>query len=136
MQWFPSGCDDRRYVQLHGDCTAAVFTKENRFTYKVTRDLNEGERESVSALANTDAFQQSRRERKEVEMRFAHMKRILKLDRLRLWGLSGARDEVLLTVTAQNLRRIAKLFLSSATTGYSVPSVSVEAKAKGLGSPQ
>ena len=42
-------------------------------------------------------------------MRFAHMKRILKLDRLRLRGLSGARDEVLLTATAQNLRRLAKL---------------------------
>ena len=42
-------------------------------------------------------------------MRFAHMKRILKLDRLRLRGLSGAKDEVLLTATAQNLRRLAKL---------------------------
>jgi hypothetical protein len=36
------------------------------------------------SAANTEAFQQSRRERKKVEMRFAHMKRILKLDRLRL----------------------------------------------------
>ena len=42
-------------------------------------------------------------------MRFAHMKRILRLDRLRLRGLSGVRDEVLLTATAQNLRRLAKL---------------------------
>lgn len=50
----------------------------------------------------------SRRERKKIEMRFAHMKRILRLDRLRLPGLSGARDEVLLTATAQNLRRLAK----------------------------
>jgi Transposase DDE domain len=41
-------------------------------------------------------------------MRFAHMKRILRLDRLRLRGLSGARDEVLLTATAQNLRRLVK----------------------------
>jgi len=76
---------------------------------KVTRDLNEDVRDSVRALANTDAFQQSRRERKKVEMRFAHMKRILRLDRLRLRGLSGARDEVLLTATAQNLRRLVKL---------------------------
>jgi hypothetical protein len=51
---------------------------------------------------------QSRRERKKVEMLFAHMKRILKLDRLRLRGLSGARDEVLLVATAQNLRKLAK----------------------------
>ena len=42
-------------------------------------------------------------------MRFAHMKRIFKLDRLRLRGLSGAKDEVLLTATAQNLRRLVKL---------------------------
>ena len=77
---------------------------------KITHDLDEDVRDQVRALANTEAFQQSRRERKKVEMRFAHMKRILRLDRLRLRGLSGARDEVLLTATAQNLRRLAKLF--------------------------
>lgn len=83
-------------------CTTAAVRK-------VTRDLNEDVRDSVRALAATDAFQQSRRERKKVEMRFAHMKRVLRLDRLRLRGLSGARDEVLLTATAQNLRRLVKL---------------------------
>jgi len=62
----------------------------------------------VHALANTEAFQQSHRERKKVEMRFAHVKRILKLDRLRSRGLSGAKDEVLLTAIAQNLRRLVK----------------------------
>jgi hypothetical protein len=76
---------------------------------KITRDLNEDVRDRVRALANTEAFEQSRRERKKVEMRFAHMKRILRLDRFRLRGLSGVRDEVLLTATAQNLRRLAKL---------------------------
>ena len=50
----------------------------------------------------------SRDQRKKVEMAFAHMKRIFKLDRLRLRGLSGARDEILLTATAQNLRKLAK----------------------------
>jgi transposase len=87
---------------LKPKCTTAVVRK-------VTRDLNEDVRDRVRALANTEAFQQSRRERKKVEMRFAHMKRILRLDRLRLRGLSGARDEVLLTATAQNLRRLVKL---------------------------
>jgi transposase len=76
---------------------------------KISRDIDEDVREHVRALANTEAFQQSCRERKKVEMRFAHMKRILRLDRLRLRGLSGARDEVLLAATAQNLRRLAKL---------------------------
>jgi transposase len=76
---------------------------------KVSRDIDEDVRDHVRSLANTEAFQQSHRERKKVEMRFAHMKRILRLDRLRLRGLSGAKDEVLLTATAQNLRRLAKL---------------------------
>ena len=34
---------------------------------------------------------------------------ILKLDRLRLRGPNGARDEFLLAATAQNLRKLAKL---------------------------
>jgi hypothetical protein len=76
---------------------------------KVTRDVNEDVRDRVRALANTEAFRQSRRERKKIEMLFAHMKRVLKLDRLRLRGLSGAKDEVLLTATAQNLKRLGKL---------------------------
>jgi hypothetical protein len=42
-------------------------------------------------------------------MLFAHLKRILKLDRLRLRGRNGARDEFILAATAQNLRKMAKL---------------------------
>ena len=60
-------------------------------------------------LSKTDAYLTSRRERKKVEMLFAHLKRILKLDRLRLRGPCGARDEFLLAATAQNLRKLAKL---------------------------
>ena len=71
-------------------------------------NFDEDVRDRVRSLANTAAFQQSRRERKKVEMRFAHMKRILRLGRLRLRCLSGAKDEALLTATAQNLRRLAK----------------------------
>jgi hypothetical protein len=41
-------------------------------------------------------------------MLFAHLKRILKLDRLRLRGITGAQDEFLLAATAQNLRRMSK----------------------------
>lgn len=75
---------------------------------KVSRDIDEDVRDHVRALADTPAFKRSRDERKKVEMAFAHMKRIFKLDRLRLRGLSGARDEVLLTATAQNLRKLAR----------------------------
>jgi transposase len=75
---------------------------------QIPRDLHEDARDVARALAKTEAFEQSRRERKKVEMQFAHMKRIFRLDRLRLRGLSGAKDEVLLTATAQNLRRLVK----------------------------
>ena len=51
----------------------------------------------------------SRRLRKKIEMLFAHLKRIFKLDRLRLRGQNGARDEFILAATAQNLRKMAKL---------------------------
>lgn len=87
---------------LKPSCTTAVARK-------VSRDIDEDVRDYVRALANTEAFQRSRRERKKVEVRFAHMKGIHKLGRLRLRGLNGAKDEVLLTATAQNLRRLAKL---------------------------
>jgi len=51
----------------------------------------------------------SRRLRKKIEMLFAHLKRILKLDRLRLRGPNCARDEFTLAATAQNLRKMVKL---------------------------
>jgi uncharacterized protein with von Willebrand factor type A (vWA) domain len=60
------------------------------------------------AIAQTDANKHSCNDRKKVEMLFAHIKRILKLDRLRLWGRSGAHDEFLLAATAQILRQKAK----------------------------
>jgi transposase len=100
--YYRANKSDCSACSLKPKCTTAPMRK-------VTRDVHEDVRDRVRALADTEAFQQSRRERKKVEMRFAHMKRILKLDRLRLRGLSGARDEVLLTATAQNLRRLAKL---------------------------
>src|SRR5215467_11023562 len=100
--YYRANKNDCSTCALKPKCTTAPMRK-------VTRDINEDVRDQVRALANTEAFRQSSRERKKVEMRFAHMKRIFKLDRLRLRGLSGAKDEVLLTATVQNLRRLAKL---------------------------
>jgi hypothetical protein len=74
--------------------------------FKVARSIHEAARDEARRIATTPAYKQSRRERKKVEMLFAHLKRILKLDRLRLRGPSGAHDEFLLAATAQNLRRI------------------------------
>ena len=76
---------------------------------KVPRSVYEGARDMARDIAKTDAYRTSRRERKKVEMLFAHLKRILRLDRLRLRGPCGARDEFLLAATAQNLRKLAKL---------------------------
>ena len=72
---------------------------------KIPRSVHEGARD----ISHTDAYVVSRRERKKVEMLFAHLKRILKLDRLRLRGPNGAKDEFLLAASAQNLRKLAKL---------------------------
>src|SRR5580692_10783393 len=76
---------------------------------KVPRSIHEAARDRARDIAKTDAYVTSRRERKKVEMLFAHLKRILKLDRLRLRGPNGARDEFHLAATAQNLRKLAKL---------------------------
>src|SRR5215470_1081792 len=76
---------------------------------KIPRSIHEGARDMARDIATTDAYLTSRRERKKVEMLFAHLKRILKLDRLRLRGPNGAHDEFLLAATAQNLRKLALL---------------------------
>jgi transposase len=76
---------------------------------KIPRDIDEDARDFVRSLAGTPAFEQSRHERKRIEMLFAHLKRILNLGRLRLRGPRGAQDEFLLAATAQNLRKLAKL---------------------------
>jgi transposase len=76
---------------------------------KILRSIYEPARDVARALAKTEAFAQSRRDRKKVEMLFAHLKRILRLSRLRLRGPSGAQFEFTLAAIAQNLRRLAKL---------------------------
>jgi Transposase DDE domain len=76
---------------------------------KIPRDVHEDARDVARALASTPEHEAACRCRKKVEMLFAHLKRILRLGRLRLRGPYGAKDEFLLAATAQNLRRLAKL---------------------------
>jgi hypothetical protein len=76
---------------------------------KIPRSLYEGARDLARSLAGTAAFEQSRRERKRVEMLFAYLKRILKMGCLRLRGPRGAQDEFTIAAVVQNLRRLAKL---------------------------
>ena len=75
----------------------------------VPRSIYEGARDMAREIARSREGRVSRRLRKKIEMLFAHLKRILKLDRLRLRGPNGAHDEFLLAATAQNLRKLAKL---------------------------
>jgi hypothetical protein len=100
-----------RYHALKKDCEGCALKERccpNTLRRKVTRSVHEAARDVARAVAQTPAYRQTRRQRKQVEMLFAHMKRVLKVDRLRLRGLKGAQDEFLLTATAQNLRRMAK----------------------------
>jgi len=98
------------------DCSGCAMKQRccpNVTHRKITRSVHERSRDVAREIAKTPQYKQSRRDRKKVEMLFAHLKRILKLDRLRLRGLSGARDEFLLAATAQNLRRMGKWLMAS-----------------------
>jgi transposase len=110
-----SGVDQdghKRYRASGADCGACALKQRccpDQPMRKVTRSVHEAARDVARAINVTPEYEQSRRERKKVEMLFAHLKRILKLDRLRLRGPSGAHDEFTLAAAAQNLRKLAKL---------------------------
>ena len=92
----------RRYYARKQDCTACALKARctpNQDTRKISRHLLEHARDRAREIATTDAYTESSRRRKKVEMPFAHLKRILRLDRLRLRGPNGAKD--LLAATAQ-----------------------------------
>lgn len=106
------------------DCAACPHKERccpNTEIRKITRSVHENARDVARQIYLTPEYQESRRERKKVEMLFAHLKRILKLDRLRLRGLSCAQDEFLLAATAQNLRRMAKWLMPIAQEGELMP---------------
>jgi Transposase DDE domain len=98
---YQASTKDCRACSLRSSCTKGA----KRI---VTRNLFEEQREHVRALAGTVAFEQSARERRKVEMRFAHLKRHLGFRRLRLRGLTGASDEFLLVAIAQNLKKLVR----------------------------
>jgi transposase len=100
------------YRASNHDCTECALKSKccpNSPARRVPRSIHEGARDVARQIARSWQGLTSRRLRKKVEMLFAHLKRILKLDRLRLRGPNGARDEFLLAATAQNLRKLAKL---------------------------
>jgi transposase len=99
-----------RYLASKRDCDACPLKPQccpkMRFR-KITRDINEDARDCARALVGTPEFDRSRDERKKVEMRFAHLKTHHRFERMRLRGLSGARDEFHLAAIVQNLKTLA-----------------------------
>lgn len=99
-----------RYLASKLDCDACPLKPRccpNTPSRKVTRDVHEDARDHARALMGTPEFDKSRDERKRVEMRFAHLKTHHRFDRMRLRGLSGARDEFHLAAIVQNLKTLA-----------------------------
>src|SRR6516225_8696328 len=74
---------------------------------RIVRDVNEAARDIARRKMQTKAFLKSRDQRKRVEMRFAHLKTHHGFERMRLRGLSGARDEFHLAAIVQNLKTMA-----------------------------
>lgn len=109
----PTGKGVARYRALKGTCQACP-SKNNccpkADARKITREEHEDARDIARAIRKTPQYKVSSKLRKKVEMLFAHLKRILGLGRLRLRGPCGANDEFLLAATAQNLRKLAKIF--------------------------
>ena len=108
----PGPDDTYRYRSRVSDCKGCSFkpiccpkTPER----KVPRHIYEPARDVARMLAKTDEHERAGRNRRRVEMLFAHLKRILGLNRLRLRGPKGAQNEFTLAAIAQNLRRLAKL---------------------------
>ena len=105
-----------RYRALTKDCQACILKEQccpGQPHRKVTRSQHEEARDVVRRLHDTPEYLQSRRDRKKVEMLFAHLKRIMRFDRLRLRGPTGVADEFTLAAAVQNLRKLAKLTFQS-----------------------
>jgi transposase len=99
-----------RYRASKFDCEACPLKPKccpNMPARQVPRDVNEEARDHARALMGTPEFEKSRNERKRVEMRFAHLKTHHRFERLRLRGLTGARDEFHLAAIVQNLKTMA-----------------------------
>ena len=98
------------YRASTGDCGSCQLKSKctpNMSFRKIPRDVHEDARDATRALMGTPEFAKSRNERKKVEMRFAHLKTHHGFERMRLRGLSGARDEFHLAAIVQNLKTLA-----------------------------
>jgi transposase len=99
-----------RYRAVLGDCRTCPLKARccpNMPARRIVRDIHEDARDIARRKMKTKGFARSRDERKRVEMRFAHLKTHHRFERLRLRGLSGARDEFHLAAIVQNLKTMA-----------------------------
>ncbi|WP_282611435.1 IS1182 family transposase [Pelagibius sp. Alg239-R121] len=106
-----------RYRASKKDCDSCSLKQQccpKEPARKVLRSIHESARNMARDITKTDAYVTASYARKKVEMLFAHLKRILRLDRLRLRGPNGAKDEFILAATVQNLRKLAKLVPNNA----------------------
>jgi len=100
----------RIYRASQVDCGSCALKQKccpGQPSRKVTRHVNEEARDYARSLKGTPEFDKSRDERKRVEMRFAHLKTHHRFERMRLRGLTGARDEFHLVAIVQNLKTLA-----------------------------
>jgi transposase len=106
----PSTDHGVRYIASVPDCRACGIKQgccPNMPSRRIVRYANEDARDLARRKMETKAFFRSRNQRKKVEMRFAHLKTHHGFERLRLRGLSGARDEFHLAAIVQNLKTMA-----------------------------
>jgi Transposase DDE domain len=106
-----TGAGTLLYKSRKSDCASCPMKARccpNTPIRKIHRSIYEPARVVARAVAKICLYKQSRKDRKKVEMLFAHLKRIMKLNRLRLRGPSGAHDEFQLAATAQNHGEMAK----------------------------
>lgn len=101
MLWFRASKHDCSICPLKAQCCPNTPARQ------IPRDLHEDARDVARRKMTTKAFLKSRDERKRVEMRLAHLKTHHGFERLRLRGLSGARDEFHLAAIVQNLKTMA-----------------------------
>lgn len=90
-------------------CPSKMNCSPNTNTRYIAREKHEDARDFARLAARSAFNPKAQAKRKKVEMLFAHLKRILKLGRLRLRGPCGLQDEFTLAAIAQNLRKLAKL---------------------------
>lgn len=109
----PTGKGVAKYRGRKNTCQACPSKQRccpNMDFRSIIPEEHEDARQIARDIAKTRQYEISMKLRKNVEMLFAHLKRILGLGRLRLGGPCGANDEFLLAATAQNLRKLAKIF--------------------------